>query len=67
LYGFGLPPDFRSKPGRNRKQKFLLPIETKRTTCGQSNLIGTRIEERLIVTKKSPTMDEECDCNLLNY
>jgi len=31
--------------------KNVFPIKTKRITRGQSNLIGTRTEERLIVTK----------------
>jgi hypothetical protein len=32
-----------------------------------NNLTGTRREKKLIVTNKSPTMDEECDCNFLIY
>jgi hypothetical protein len=48
--------------------KSLIPITEKQTTRGQSNLTGTRTEERLIVTEeKSPAMDEECDCSFLIY
>ena len=33
---------------------------TKRTTGGHSDLMGTRAEERFIVTKKSPEKNDEC-------
>ena len=42
-----------SKSGRNAKQKCLFLTMTERTTGGQSNFIGTRTEETIIVTKKN--------------
>jgi len=45
----------------------LSPTTTKRTASGESNLIGTRTEETLTVTKKSPAVDEECDFCFVNY
>jgi hypothetical protein len=36
------------------------PTTTKRTTNGQSNLIDTKAEGRVIVTKKSEALDDEC-------
>ena len=54
-------------PEETRNKKNLSPTMTKRTTSGQSNLTGTRTEGRLIVAKKSPAKDEECDRCFLNH
>lgn len=42
---------------------------TERTTGGQSNFLGTRTEETIIVTKKKklPANDDECFCFLNCY
>ena len=57
-----------SKSGRNPEIKnAFFPTTTKRTTSGRSNLIGTRVEDIMIVTKKSPAKDGECGVCFLNY
>ena len=47
-------------------KKCFSPTMTKRTISSQSNFTGTRTEERLVVAKKLPANDEECDRCFLN-
>jgi hypothetical protein len=49
------------------KKKSIFPTTTKRTTSSPSNLIGTRIGDRSIVTKIMPEKNEEGDLRFLNY
>jgi hypothetical protein len=48
------------------RNKISFPAKTKRTTSSQSTGKPTRPEEKIIVTKKSPAKDEECNFCFLN-
>jgi len=50
----------------NRNKRVSFSSNNKRTASSPSNLSGTRTEERLTVTRKSPAKDDECGGCFLN-
>jgi hypothetical protein len=45
----------------------IFPTKTKQTSSGESNLVNTTTENRLIFTNKTPEKDDECGSCFLNY